>query len=440
MIKRLLICLSLCLLATGYLLPQGKSAPAGALPLVQPETVGMSGERLGRIDAMFQKYVADNWINGASAIILKNGKIVYYKSSGYDDVQKKTPLQKDVLFRIASQTKAVTSVAVMMLYEQGKFLLDDPVSKYLPEFKNQKVLDKFNNADSSYTTIEPKRPVSIRDLLTHTSGLGYPAIGTKEMNALYAKYNIIMGITDKKIYLKDEMEKLAKVPIGFQPGEKWCYGLSVDVLGSLVEAVSGMSLEAFFKSNIFEPLGMNNTFFYLPVDKHDQLAKLYSRDNDNNLIMLTKSKDFDPDYPKVNGTYFSGGGGLVSTAYDYALFLQMLLNGGKLNGKRLLSESTIRMMRTNQIGELRSGSLFLPSGGDEFGLGFEIISKQGSIQIPMPAGSYGWGGTFGSLYWIDPVNKIAAQLVLQVSPNSYNEIRSKFVSLVYQAVTDTNGK
>ena len=438
--KRLLFFLSMLLFPAGCVLPQGNIVPDGALQLVQPETVGMSGERLGRIDEMFQKYISDRWINGASAIILKNGKIVYYKGTGYNDIEKKTPLNKDVLFRIASQTKAVTSVAVMMLYEQGKFLLDDPVSKYLPEFKNQKVLDKFNSADSSYTTIEPKRPVSIRDLLSHTSGLGYPAIGTKEMNALYAKYNIIMGITDKKIYLKDEMEKLAKVPIGFQPGEKWCYGLSVDVLGRLVEAVSGMSLDDYFKRNIFEPLGMHNTFFYLPEGKYDQFAKLYSRDNDNNLIMLTKSKDFDPDYPIVNGTYFSGGGGLVSTAYDYALFLQMLLNGGELNGKRLLSESTIRMMRTNQIGELRSGSLFLPSGGDEFGLGFEIISKQGSIQIPMPAGSYGWGGTFGSLYWIDPVNNIAVQLVLQVSPNSYNEIRSKFVSLVYQAVTDTHVK
>jgi CubicO group peptidase (beta-lactamase class C family) len=320
----------------------------------------------------------------------------------------------------------------MMLYEQGKLSLDDSVSMYLPVFKNLKVLNKFNEADSTFTTVETKRPVTIRDLLTHTSGIGYPGIDGKEMNALYAKYGVISGI-DPKLTLEDEMGKLAQVPLGFQPGEKWNYGLSVDVLGYLVESISGMRLDKFFKKYIFEPLGMKDTYFYLPEVKYDRLMELYDVDSKHHLVRVQKSEAFDPEYPKANGHYFSGGGGLSSTAYDYALFLQMLLNGGNLNGKRLLSQNTVRMMTTNQIGDLFCQGLFL--GRDKFGLGFEIISPPDSLKFPIPSGSYGWGGTFGSLYWIDPVNKIVAQLVLQVvNPDNYREVRNKFVTLVYEAL------
>jgi CubicO group peptidase (beta-lactamase class C family) len=406
------------------------------LKTVQPESVGFSSERLTRIDSVFKEYVDKGLCAGASALIARNSGIVYYKAIGYDDIETKSPLKEDAIFRIASQTKAVTSVAIMMLYESGKILLDDPVSKYLPEFKNIKVLDKFNEADSTYTTVDPKRPVTIRDLLTHTSGIGYPFIGTKAMNVLYAKNKIVSAITTDKVLLKDEMKKLANVPLGHQPGEKFTYGLSVDLLGYIIEVVSGVSLDEYLQTNIFKPLGMNDTYFYLPKDKYNRLANLYGLDSVNHLIKLKPSNGFNPDYPKSEGTYFAGGGGLSSTSYDYAVFLQMLVNDGVYNGKRFLSQSTIKMMRTNQIGDILSGSLFIPNSGGKFGLGFEVIAAPGSIQVPMSEGSYGWGGTFGSLYWVDPKEKIVAQLVLQLASDSYNDLRKKFVALVYQAIAE----
>ncbi|MHB8337418.1 MAG: serine hydrolase domain-containing protein [Ignavibacteriaceae bacterium] len=433
-IKKYFVFSIVILLNISYLHSQNIEPNNCGLQISVPEAEGMSSERLARIDTVFREYINKDWCNGATAIILRNGKIVYYKAIGYNDIKKKTPLKKDDIFRIASQTKAITSVAVMMLYEKGKFSLDDPISDYLPEFKDVKVLDKFNEADSTFTTVKPESPVTIRELLTHTSGLGYPGSGTKAMNAIYANYGITMVLGDKKLNLKDDIRKLARVPLGFQPGEKWNYGFSVDVLGRLVEVISGMSLDRFFRNYIFDPLGMKDTYFYLPKDKYKRLEKLYIMDKTGHLTEVKKSTSLDPDYPDLNGKLYSGGAGLSSTVYDYALFLKMLLNGGVLNGKRLLSETTVKMMTQNQIGDLECGSLFIPKGGDKFGLGFEIISKPGSIQIPIPAGSYGWGGTFGSLDWVDPVNNIVAQLVLQVSPNSYNEIRKKFIALVYQAI------
>ena len=427
-IQRYFIFSIVVLLNISFLHSQTLAPNDCGLPKSIPEAEGMSSKRLARIDTVFREYVNKGWCNGATAIILRNGKIVYYKAIGYNDIEKKTPLKKNEIFRIASQTKAITSVAVMMLYEEGKFSLDDPISDFLPEFKDAKVLDKFNEDDTSFTTVKAESPVTIRELLTHTSGVIYPGTGTKAMNEIYANYGITMGLGGKNLILKDAIKKLAQVPLEFQPSTKWNYGYSVDVLGRLVEVVSGLSLNQFFQKYIFKPLGMNDTYFYLPKDKYKRLEKLYMMIKPGHLTEVNES------YPNSNGTLFMGGGGLSSTAYDYALFLQMLLNGGELNGKRLLSETTIKMMTENQIGSLECGSLFIPKGGDKFGLGFEIISKPGSIQIPIPEGSYGWGGTFGSLYWVDPVNKIVAQLVLQGSPNSYNEIREKFIALVYQAV------
>lgn len=433
--KRIFLCLIVFIFLLTCVNAQNNSQGPQFLRIAAPESAGFSSERLERLDNIFQEYIDKGWCAGGAALVAREGKIVYYKAFGYDDIEAKTPFKKDAIFRIASQTKAVTSVAVMMLFEEGKFLLDDPVSKYLPEFKDQRVIDDFNEADSTYTTVAAKHQVTIRELLTHTSGLGYPMLQSKAMNAIFAKNEIIMGITADKIQLKDQMKKLGALPLAHQPGEKYTYGLSTDVLGYLVEVVSGMSLNQFFHERIFRPLGMNDTYFYLPKEKFDRLANLYSEDSTKHLIKIKPSKGgFNPDYPKTEGTYFSGGGGLVSTAYDYSLFLQMLANGGKYNGKRLLSSTTIKMMSTNQIGDLVSGSLYVPRGGGKFGLGFEVISEAGSKQILLSEGTYGWGGTFGSLYWIDPKEKIIAQLVIQKSPNSYEDIRSKFITLLYQAM------
>lgn len=404
------------------------------LQIADPVSVQVSTERLKRIDALVQQYMDSGWINGATALVARNGKIVYYKGLGYDDVDKKTPLARDAIMRIASQTKAITSVAVMMLYEEGKFLLDDAVSKYIPEFKNPTVLNTFNESDTTYTSVPAKSEITIRQLLTHTSGIHYAQIGNKTFNAIYAKAGIVAGIGVDRIKLADIMKKLGPLPLAHQPGEKFTYGLNTDLLGYLVEVLSGMSLDTFFKKRIFEPLGMNDTYFYLPAEKSNRLATLYTEDEGKQVQKAQSTMNvngtFYSDYPKMNGTYFSGGGGLSSTAYDYAVFMQMLLNDGLYNGKRLLSRNTVRIMTTNQIGDLKLGH------GNAFGLGFEIVTGEGSAFSLRPAGAFSWGGMFSSSYWIDPKEKIVAQFFLQLYPNSHGDIHEKFKTLVYQALND----
>ena len=258
---------------------------------VTPESAGMSSERLQRIDKVLQEYVDKKWIAGGSAIIAHDGKIVYYKAIGYNDMENKTKLKRDDIFRIASQTKAITSVAVMMLYEEGKFLLKDPVSKYIPEFKNQQVLDKFNAADTTYTTVPAKREITIHDLLTHSSGIGYAQIGSKEATAIYAKNGVVGGIGVGKLLLADGMKKLGSLPLLHQPGDQWTYGLNTDLLGYLVEVVSGMSLADFFSKRIFEPLGMKDTYFYLPKEKYNRLVTLYTEDSLKHVVKAPATFD-----------------------------------------------------------------------------------------------------------------------------------------------------
>ncbi len=404
-----------------------------AFPEVAPASVGMSADKLSRIDDLVKQYVDNKWIAGASVLVARNGKIVYYKGLGFDDIDKKTPMKRDAICRIASQTKAITSVGVMMLYEEGKILLDDPVSKYIPEFKNPRVLDKFNAADTTYTTVPAKREVTIHDLLTHTSGIAYAQIGTKESNAIYYKAGVVGGIGVNKIILADKMKILGGLPLMHQPGEKWTYGLNTDLLGYLIEVVSGMSLDEYFRKRIFEPLGMKDTYFYLPKEKRNRLATLYTEDSTGHIKKDGETYELNGtmyvNYPAMDGTYFSGGGGLSSTAYDYAIFMQMLLNGGEFNGKRLLSRNTIRMMVSNQIGDVDFGT-------DKFGLGFGIYTDKSVQKEPVAPGGFFWGGMFSSSYWIDPTEKIVAQFFLQQFPNSHSDIHQKFQSLVYQAITD----
>lgn len=399
-----------------------------------PEAAGLSSERLKRIDAVLKDYVDEGRMNGAVAMIIHDGKIGYYKSFGYNDVDTKTPLQKDAIFRIASQTKAITSVAIMMLYEEGKFMLDDPISNYIPEFKHPRVLNKFNKADTTYTTVPAKREITIRDLLTHTSGIGYAQIGTPEANAIYAKAGIWGGIGVDKIVLADKMKLLGSMPLFHQPGEKWTYGLNTDLLGYLVEVVSGMSLKDFFRKRIFEPLGMKDTWFYLPKEKYDRLAMLYTEDSVTKKAVKMKEKiyvsgDMYRDYPKMDGTYYSGGGGLSSTVYDYAIFLQMLLNGGEYNGKRLLSRNSVRMMTMNQIGDLSRGP-------NKFGLGFGITTEKGSAVLPTQEGTFEWGGMFNTTYWVDPKEKLIGLIYRNIWPTSWGNLGNEYKVLVYQALND----
>jgi CubicO group peptidase (beta-lactamase class C family) len=431
--KRIVFSFVVIFLFTFAVRAQDKVLHAAHLQFASPESQGFSSERLQRIDKLLQEYVDKGWIAGASAIIVRNGNVVYNKAIGYDDVVKKTPVKKDAIFRIASQTKAITSVAVMMLFEEGKFLLDEPISKYIPEFKNPKVIDKYNEADTTYTTVNAKREIRIRDLLTHTSGIGYPTIGSKTMNAIYSKEKIADGIDAGKITLGPMMRKLGTLPLMHQPGEKFTYGLNIDVLGFLVEVVSGMALDEFFHKRIFAPLGMNDTYFYLPKEKQSRLWTLHSEDSSRHLVNAKDPRkvvdDRNPDFPNTEGTYYSGGAGLSSTAYDYAIFLQTILNGGEYNGVRLLNRNTVRMMTMNQIGDL---SLY--NGHSKFGLGFAIITDLGSAKLPAPAGVFYWSGVFGSSYWVDPKENIVAQLVIQQYPLSHSDISDKFKVLVYQAL------
>jgi CubicO group peptidase (beta-lactamase class C family) len=411
--------------------PALKKTYEKSLVAADPASAGFSAERLKRIDGVIQSWIDDKKMNGAVAFIARDGKIVYNKAFGYNDAEKKTPMRTDLIFRIASQTKAITSVAVMMLFEEGKFMLDEPVAKYIPSFRSAKVIDKFNLADTTWTTVPAQREVTIRDLLTHTSGIGYAQIGSKEANAMYAKNRVVGGIGVEGFVLGDVINRLGPLPLFHQPGTKFTYGLNTDVLGYLVEVVSGMTLDQYFRKKIFEPLGMTDTYFYLPKNKYDRLVSLYTEDSTGLHMMpeaITIQEKFLRDYPKLNGTYFSGGGGLSSTIYDYALFLQMLLNGGELNGKRLLSRNTVRMMTMNQ---LAPGVM----GDDEFGLGFGLTIQRESAKLPLNTGTFEWGGMFATTYWVDPKEKLVALIYRNIWPTSFNA-PDRYKIMVYQALND----
>ena len=402
----------------------------------KPESGGFSASRLARLDSGMNDWVKNKWTNGAVALIARNGKIVFDKAYGYNDADHKIPLDKNGIFRIASQTKAVTSVAAMILWEEGKFSLDDPVSKYIPGFANQKVLDNFNWKDTTFTTVPAKRPVTILDLLTHTSGLGYPAIGTPQENAIYAKYYITGGVGTKEQTMSDAMNRLGKLPLFFQPGEKWKYSLGADVVGYLIQVWSGMSLEDFFTQRIFKPLGMKDTYFNLPASKGSRLVNFFIADSSGNI----KKQDavfggaLDMNYPLEHTDYFSGGGGLSSTVYDYAIFLQMLLNGGEYNGVRLLAPSTVQMMTKNQIGDLTVD--IGNSKGAKFGFGVAVVPENGYTATPSSPGTYAWGGVFSTTYWVDPKEHLLVLLYEQIWGPYVAQTQKFFHALVYQAIID----
>jgi CubicO group peptidase (beta-lactamase class C family) len=297
------------------------------------------------------------------------------------------------------------------------------------------VLAQFNEKDSSFTTSPARREVTIRHLLTHTSGIGYAGIGSKEANAIYAKAKIPSGIGTPHAKLADAMNRLGGLPLMHQPGEKFTYGLNTDVLGYLIEVVSGQTLDQFLRTRIFVPLEMNDTYFYLPANKQNRLAVLYTEDAQKNTVKTPVRNGQTPDYPKItDGTYFSGGAGLSSTIGDYAKFLQMLLNKGTYNGKQLLSPATVRLMTTNQIGEVNQGD-------NKFGLGFGITTAKSAAKLGISEGSFDWGGIFGTTYWVDPQEGIVGLLYTQKLPNTTgNSLGDKFKAMVYQAITDMHAR
>ncbi len=384
--------------------------------------------KLNTIDSLVNSYVKKNWLTGAVTIVIKDNMVVQHKGYGVADMESKKPMQKDQLFRIMSQTKAITSVGIMILYEQGKLMLDEPVSNYIAEFKNQTVIDKFDEADTTFTTVPAKRGITIRDLLTHTSGIDYGDIGTKTGRLIYAKYKIPTGLGHIDANLLDRMKALGKLPLIHQPGEKFSYGLNTDLLGCLIEVISGETLDAFLRKNIFEPLGMKDTYFTVPAEKANRLAGVYTEDANNTIIPWSHTfRGIDPDYPTMKTNYFSGGAGLTSTAFDYAVFMQMMLNGGTYNGKRILSKRTVEMMTSNQTKE----GLF---GDDYFGLGFSIVSAKGAAKGPRNEGSFAWGGYYGTTYWADPKAKMVCLFLTQHTPNSHGDVERRFEQILYSAI------
>jgi CubicO group peptidase (beta-lactamase class C family) len=422
--KRLVLLLSLV-----PLLPIASSAqaPASAPP------AAFSVERLARIDRLFQQYVDDSRIAGAVALVLQDGKPAYERAVGWSDKEAGRRMTTDTLFRIASQTKAITSVAILSLVEEGRIDLNEPASRYIPGFAKTMVAVQ-NGPEVSFAPAA--RQITIRDLLTHTAGISY---GTNpSIAALYEKKGLGPAAgygwytADKTEPICDTMERLATLPFVAQPGEAWVYGYNTDVLGCIVERASGMALDQFVATRVTGPLGMKDTQFFLPPAQRDRLAAVYSSGSDGTIRRA-------PDGARGQGHYvdgprhsFAGGAGLLSTARDYARFLEMIRRGGALDGVRILAPRTVELMRTNQVGTLHS------SNGLGFGLGFETTDRYGANGMDS-VGAFGWGGAYGSVYRVDPASRLVVVLMIQMLPNS-SGIGTRFPTLVYQAMVPDTAK
>ena len=402
-----------------------------ALETAKPADAGVVEQRLERIDTAINAAVTAGEIPGAVALIARDGKIVYHEAFGYADIESKRPMKTDDIFRIASMTKAITSTAVMMLYEQGRFRLSDPVSKFLPEFTTMRVVSEVGEDGSVIASVPAEKPIKIVDLLTHTSGLTYNFI-PGNLQKSYADAGITDGMTASELTLAANIELLAKQPLLFEPGSKFAYGLNTDVLGRLVEVVSGQPLDEFFAEHITGPLGMVDTWFYLPPGISDRLVTLYAHVEGQGLIVSKGDESSiyldDPDYPvKGARTFFSGGAGLSSTAYDYGRFIQMLLNDGELEGVRILGRKSVELMRTPRVD-------WDDDGTRDFGLGFMVVGDLGGNRAELGSvGAYSWGGAFYTTFWIDPSEGLVAVLMSQGRP-LVSDIDAVFRTLVYQSL------
>lgn len=404
---------------------------AQELPAAKPEAVGLSPERLQRISREVQKDIDDKRIAGAVTMVVRHGQVAWLKAQGMQDREASKPMRADSIFRICSMTKPITTAAAMILYEEGAFLLEDPVSKYLPEFKNAKVYVK--PASGEPYSIPATREMTIRDLMRHTSGLTYQWNG--ELGPLYKEANVASGLLPYDGTIGDSVERLAKQPLLFNPGDRWEYSLSVDVLGRLVEVVSGKPLDVFLRERLFVPLGMKDTYFFPPDDKLDRLAVAYTYYADKGLNRF-------PDKPIVEGSFsysadypyappkklFSGGAGLNSTAEDYARFCLMMLNGGKAGGTRILSRKSVELMTHDQLGKI---------GPDQsFGLGFGIEGVKTPLEELGTPGEYGWGGFFFTAFNIDPKEDMIVIFMGQLHPTGDLSLDRQVHELAYQAITD----
>ena len=398
-----------------------------------PENNGMSSERLSNIDNVFTNYIDSQKLPGSVILVARNGKIVYHKSFGMSDMENKVPMTNDKIFRIASQTKALVSVGIMMLQEDGKLLLSDSLGTYIPEFKNTKVA--VSKRKKGYRVVKAKRPIRIRDLLTHTAGVGYgfgPAASQWKKADLQGWY-----FAHKNESILKSVQKMAKLPMDAHPGEAFVYGYNTDILGAVIEVISGKSLDVFLKERIFDPLGMVDTHFYLPAEKTSRLSVVYNQEN-NKLVRADDDGEEESQGHYVVGPRksFSGGAGLLSTSDNYARFLQMLLNGGIYNDNRILSRKSVELMIADQMnGDHYQGVRFPWDWGTGFGLGFSITNQLGDRGVLGSVGEFGWGGAYHSNYFVNPEEKLLVVYFTQVVPISLDD-HQKLKALVYQAIVD----
>lgn len=393
------------------------------------EAVGMSSERLNTLSHTFHQYVKQGQLPGTVTLIARKGQVVYHEAIGMQDIENEIAMGTDAMFRIASQTKAIVSTAVMMLQERGQLLISDPISKYIPEFKNSTVAVK--NEDDSYDVVPANREITIRDLLTHTAGIGYGygvAADKWEEADLQGWY---FAHRDEPVL--ETIKRIAVLPHDAQPGTQFVYGYNTDILGALVNVVSGQSLAEFLSEHILDPLGMNDTYFYLPKNKAKRLATVYNM-VDQKLERAPKEGTMQSQGHYVKGPRknYSGGAGLVSTAMDYAKFLQMMLNGGTYNNHRILSRKSVELMTVDHLG----GIDYSWQNGMGFGLGYSISKDLGLRGELGSVGEFGWGGAYHSSYWVDPKEELVVVYFTQVIPIQNVDDHQKLRALVYQAIID----
>ncbi len=404
---------------------------------IDPEEVGMDSARLERIGTHFQKYVDDGRLPGWSMLVSRENQIVYHAQYGFADIESKSPISQDTLFRIYSMTKPITSVALMILYEEGRVELTDPVSKYIPSFAQPMV---FTGGGSNDPTLRPAtEPMRIWHLLTHTSGLSYGFLYANPVDTIYRNNGFEWG-SPKGLSLAETVDKYAGMPLLFNPGSEWNYSVSTDVLGRVIEVASNMALDEFFRTRIFEPLNMVDSDFYVKESEFERLATLYLRAPEPD---LTSRIDFMGDLAKTKPTSPSGGGGLISSLSDYHRFTQMLLNRGELDGTRILGSKTVDYMTENHLPgnkDLQSFGrpIFAETNYDGvgFGLGFSVVIDHRATKSLSSLGQFGWGGAASTTFWVDPLENLTAVFMTQLLPSSSYPIRPQLAQLVYQALID----
>ena len=406
-------------------------APAAqALARVSPEEAGMDSERLGRVTQAMQAFVDDGKLSGAVTIASRDNKLVHFESVGYRDIEAQAPMTPDTLFRIYSMTKPVTGVALMILYEEGKFKLSDPVEKYLPEMKDLQVYAGTDD-DGNMITETADHPMTIRELMSHTGGLTYGIFAQSAVDSAYVR----AGLLDANMTNAEFVAALGRIPLKHQPGSRWEYSVSVDVQGYLVEVLSGMRFGEFLDKRIFQPLEMTDTDFHVPEEKINRFAQMYVYGPEGQLI---PSEMFDGADFTVDMAFESGGGGLVSTANDYMRFSQMLLNGGELDGVRILAPLTVELMHRDQTPAGMTGPMSGAGNGTVFGLDFAVIEDPVEAES-YSSGEYYWGGAAGTWFWIDPVEEVVFVGMIQQAGQGLPDVRSTSRRLFYQAIMDPKG-